>query len=95
MIKSNYKTVMKGRMREKELVLQLLHEIMENYDLWRYVVSRYQMNSDRILLLGQILLQIKEENREELLWKIMEYGSKIQEEDHIARQIFLWLYSYV
>lgn len=82
-------------MKEKEEVLQLLKDIMENQDLWGYVVSRYQINAERTLILGQILRQLNEKSQEDVLWKIMEYGSKIREEDYIARQIFLWLYSYI
>ncbi|MGN0350574.1 MAG: hypothetical protein ACI4ES_02900 [Roseburia sp.] len=95
MIKSNYTTMIYEALKEKEEALQLLKDIMENHELWGYVVSKYQTNSERILLLGEILPQLNGKNQEDVLWKIMEYGSKIREEDHIARQIFLWLYSYI
>lgn len=82
-------------MEEQEIIIKVLQEIMTNHDLWRHILVRYQVDAERMLILRQILLQLSEYNREEILWKIMEYGSKIREEDRIARQIFLWLYSYI
>ena len=82
-------------MNEKQQVLEILDGMMENQHLWGYVISRYEVNLERIILLEQILQQLDGNDHDEILWKVMEYGSKIREEDHIARQMFLWLYNYV
>lgn len=85
----------KNRMEEKREVLKLLREIMENHQLWGFVVGEYQTDSERIRLLRQILHHLGEKSHEEMRQEVMEYGQRIREEDYIARQLFIWLYHFV
>ncbi len=82
-------------MNEKREVLHVLNKIMENKQLFGFLIGQYETDFERVRILQQILNHLGKEEQEELQREILEYGSRIREEDYIARQIFVWLYSFV
>lgn len=62
--------------------------IQQSPDFEDYIARNYPIDETRMELLRKILLSGEYGRREE---EIYLYGSLIQNEDLVARQIFLWL----
>lgn len=70
---------------------EVMDMMRQNTKLMDFAERNYQLDTVRIELLQNILLEIGERNKEEVKKNIYLYGSMIKGQDFIARQIFLWL----
>ena len=59
--------------------------------LWEEIAKKCIGNDERYELLCEILRMGQTGSREEMIAKIYRYGSMIDRQDLIGRQIFLWL----
>lgn len=76
---------------QKKYTDVLLDMIQQNVRLIDYIERNYQHDIARIGVLQNILLEMGNGRTEELKNGIYLYGSLIQGQDLMARQMFLWL----
>lgn len=81
----------KNEEKNKNYTDVLLHRIQQNQRLIDYIERNYQFDIARMGVLENILLEMENGREEEIKSRIYLYGSLIQGQDLMARQMFLWL----
>lgn len=70
----------------------LMELIMGNSVLMDYIEEMCFHNTERLVLLQNILLHLEEYGKDEVKEQIYQYGGLIGGQDLMARQMFLWLF---
>lgn len=73
-------------------VVELMELIMGNSVLMDYIEEMCFRNTERLVLLYNILLHLEEYGKDEVKEQIYQYGGLIGGQDLMARQMFLWLF---
>lgn len=83
------------KINESNNLETLLRIIQQDTLLWEYINHACPVNAERMQLLLEIILGIGCREKEEQAGQIYRYGSMLKEQDLLARQMFLWLLSFL
>lgn len=65
--------------------------MQKNRILIEYIEQVYEFDQARISVLEHIFIEMGKAQKEEIKNEIFHYGSLIQRDDLVARQLFVWL----
>lgn len=78
-------------MKNSDMINEMLGAVFQSGDICRSIYAGLRINSERLLILHDIIVNHDRMGRDEMRCKAYRYGSMISEEEHLARHIFLCL----